>query len=82
MSEDGVTKSSHPLVALSAGCIAGGIECIAVWPMEYIKTQLQLQTSSSKPPYNRVFEGIRYTYQKTGFFSLYRGLGITLVRFH
>lgn len=30
-------KKKHPLLALSAGCIAGGIEATAVWPMEYIK---------------------------------------------
>jgi len=81
MSEDGVKKSSNPLVALTAGSIAGGIECVAVWPMEYIKTQLQLQTGGGavKPPFNGVLSGIRYTVQTTGFFSLYRGLGVTLV---
>lgn len=29
MSEDGVRKSSNPLVSMTAGAIAGGIECIA-----------------------------------------------------
>lgn len=31
------TKKKNPLLAMSAGCIAGGIEATAVWPMEYIK---------------------------------------------
>lgn len=33
-------------IYMSAGCIAGAIEATATWPMEYIKTQLQLQ----RPP--------------------------------
>jgi hypothetical protein len=36
-------KKSNTSSALIAGCIAGGIEATAVWPMEYMKTQLQLQ---------------------------------------
>jgi hypothetical protein len=36
-------KKSNTTSALIAGCIAGGIEATAVWPMEYMKTQLQLQ---------------------------------------
>lgn len=39
VAEDGVKKSSNPMVALLAGCIAGSIEACAVWPMENIKTQ-------------------------------------------
>jgi hypothetical protein len=31
------SKKKNPLSALTAGCIAGGIEATAVWPMEYIK---------------------------------------------
>ena len=30
-------KAKNPLTPLAAGCIAGGIEATAVWPMEYIK---------------------------------------------
>lgn len=79
MSDYEKNKSSNPWVSLSAGCIAGGIECVAVWPMELIKTQLQLQSSSRRVPYHGVLDGIYYTVKTTGFFSLYRGLGITLV---
>lgn len=60
MSEDGVKKSSNPWVSVTAGCIAGGIECVTVWPMEYIKTQLQLQKMSKigeKPPFTGMVEG-------------------------
>ncbi|CAM9267509.1 unnamed protein product [Phaeothamnion confervicola] len=73
-------KNANPVVTLTAGCIAGGIEATVVWPMEYIKTQLQLQASSLEvPKYTGVFSGIRYTVQTTGFLSLYRGLAPTLL---
>jgi len=76
-----VKKSSNPMVALTTGCIAGGIECIAVWPMEYMKTQLQLQkiVPGVKPPFTGVISGLVYTVNTTGFFSLYKGLDVTLV---
>jgi len=66
---------------MAAGCIAGGIEATSVWPMEYIKTQLQLQskTSGAKLPYNGMISGLTYTVRTTGFFSLYRGLAPTLI---
>lgn len=80
MSEDGVKKSNNPKVALLAGVISGSVECVAVWPMEMIKTSLQLQAGSGKPaPFNGVISGLRYTVQTTGFISLYRGLDSALV---
>mmetsp|Transcript_14248 Transcript_14248/g.29753 ORF Transcript_14248/g.29753 Transcript_14248/m.29753 type:complete len:292 (-) Transcript_14248:358-1233(-) len=74
-------KSSNPLTAMSAGCIAGAVEATAVWPMEFIKTQLQLgaKSGSSKLPYNGMLQGLSYTVRTTGFLSLYRGLAPTLV---
>jgi hypothetical protein len=49
--------------------------------MEYIKTQLQLQSRAKgvKPPYTGVVSGLVYTVKTTGFLSLYRGLSVTLV---
>lgn len=74
-------KSKNPLTAMAAGCVAGGIEATAVWPMEFIKTQLQLQTKAkgAKLPYNGMISGLTYTVRTTGFFSLYRGLAPTLI---
>ncbi len=67
----------NPLIA---GCISGGIEATAVWPMEFIKTQLQLGGKSGKAlPYNGMISGLTYTVKTTGFMSLYRGLAPTLV---
>eukprot|EP00536_Pseudo-nitzschia_multiseries_P000319 jgi/Psemu1/299969/fgenesh1_kg.4_\ len=65
---------------MAAGCIAGAVEATAVWPMEFIKTQLQLGSKpGSKLPYSGMIEGISYTARTTGFFSLYRGLAPTLI---
>lgn len=67
---------------MTAGCIAGGVEATAVWPMEYIKTQLQLHSrakGAAPLPYTGMVGGLTYTVRTTGFFSLYRGLAPTLV---
>ena len=67
---------------MTAGCIAGGVEATAVWPMEFIKTQLQLQSKAkggAPLPYNGMISGLSYTVRTTGFFSLYRGLAPTLL---
>jgi len=66
---------------MAAGCIAGGIEATAVWPMEFIKTQLQLQSGAKGAalPYNGMISGLSYYTRTTGFLSLYRGLTPTLV---
>jgi hypothetical protein len=53
--------------------------------MEYIKTQLQLQSlvkpGGQKPAFNGMIGGLVYTVRTHGFFALYRGLGVTLVSF-
>jgi solute carrier family 25 citrate transporter 1 len=74
-------KSKNPLTAMAAGCIAGSIEATAVWPMEFIKTQLQLQSNTKgvKLPYSGMVSGLAFTVRTTGFLSLYRGLAPTLI---
>ena len=74
-------KKKSPLLPMAAGCIAGGIEATAVWPMEFIKTQLQLQSKAqgAQLPYNGMIGGLTYTVRTTGFLSLYRGLAPTLI---
>lgn len=66
---------------MAAGCIAGGVEATCVWPMEFIKTQLQLQSKAKGAvlPYNGMVSGLTYYVRTTGFFSLYRGLAPTLI---
>jgi solute carrier family 25 citrate transporter 1 len=57
---------TNRLLPLAAGCIAGGVEATAVWPMEFIKTQLQLQKKGSNLPYNGMVSGLTYTVRTTG----------------
>ena len=74
-------KKKNPWTPMAAGCIAGGIEAVCVWPMEFIKTQLQLQSKAkgAAQPYNGMISGLSYYVRTTGFFSLYRGLTPTLI---
>jgi len=75
------SKTKNPLTPLAAGCIAGAVEATAVWPMEFIKTQLQLQSKVKgvSLPYTGMISGLSYTIRTTGFLSLYRGLAPTLI---
>lgn len=66
-------------VPLAAGMIAGGVETTAVWPMEYIKTQLQLSSKANPLPYTGMVSGLRHTVKTSGFLGLYRGLAPTLI---
>ncbi|RLN60156.1 hypothetical protein BBJ29_008606 [Phytophthora kernoviae] len=66
------SKSKNPVVATTAGAIAGGIETLAVWPMEMIKTNLQL--GSMRAQYTGMLAGVRYHVRTDGIGSLYRGL--------
>jgi len=75
-------KMSAGMIAMYAGAVSGGIECCAVWPMENIKTQLQLMKlpkDGSKPPFTGMIGGFRHTINTTGFLSLYKGLDVTLL---
>ena len=67
------TEKKSPFLPITAGCIAGGIEATSVWPMEYIKTQLQL----NRAPYNGMISGFRYTIKTTGEIKFKNG-GFTL----
>ena len=39
-------KPRHPVLA---GWIAGSLEIVVTYPLEFVKTQLQLQVTSSPP---------------------------------
>jgi len=72
-------KKDNPLVSTLAGAIAGGVESTVVWPMEYIKTQLQLhekvKVGGQAPKFTGIYSCARYTVKTSGVLSLYRGLG-------
>lgn len=59
-------KKNNPLAALAAGCIAGGIEATAVWPMEYIKVKSNYSTILF---YNTTVS-VKYASYKFVFFSV------------
>ena len=86
-----VSHKRDPLLTLVAGCLAGGIEATATWPLEYIKTQMQAKRKivvrsgpasgvvSVPQPYTTIVGGITHTVRTNGFFSLYTGLTPTLL---
>lgn len=74
-------KKKNIWAPIVSGCISGGVEAVSVWPMEFMKTQLQLfekLPGGQKPPFTGTIDGLRYTVNNTGFLSLYRGLAPTL----
>jgi solute carrier family 25 citrate transporter 1 len=67
-----------------AGAISGGVETMCVWPLESIKTRLQLTRRAAKaggqpPPFTGMVSCFRYTVKTTGFLSLYHGMAPVLV---
>ncbi|GLD95281.1 hypothetical protein PINS_up003925 [Pythium insidiosum] len=70
-------KSRNPVVATTAGAVAGGIETMVIWPMEMIKTNMQLGTM--RQHYTGMLGGFQYHLRTGGPISLYRGLAPVLV---
>ncbi|RNA33357.1 tricarboxylate transport [Brachionus plicatilis] len=66
----------------TGGGITGGIEIMITYPTEFVKTQLQLDESSSKGGQARKYAGpidcVKKTVHNRGFFGLYRGLSVLL----
>uniref|UniRef100_A0A7S2W568 Uncharacterized protein n=1 Tax=Mucochytrium quahogii TaxID=96639 RepID=A0A7S2W568_9STRA len=65
-------KSKDPIVASLSGAIAGAVETTVVWPMEYVKTQLQL---NKKGKFTGMLDCAKYTVKQNGVLGLYRGMG-------
>jgi len=73
----GSGEKKHPLEAILAGGLAGGIEICISYPTEYVKTHLQLHEKSKSthpPPYAGVWDCIRKTLHDKGPLGFYRGL--------
>jgi solute carrier family 25 citrate transporter 1 len=64
-----INKGKHKGKALVAGATAGVLEISATYPIEYVKTVLQL--SSKKLTTGDV---MKMTWKENGFFGFYRGL--------
>ncbi|XP_072446194.1 tricarboxylate transport protein, mitochondrial-like isoform X1 [Chiloscyllium punctatum] len=74
----GSRKVTHPVKAVLAGGIAGGIEICITFPTEYVKTQLQLDERANPPRYKGIGDCIRVTVRDHGPKGLYRGLSSLL----
>lgn len=74
-----VISSNVALKAIIAGGLAGGIETCVLFPIEYVKTQLQLEekTGVSKQ-YSGVVDCVKQTVKKNGGLGLYRGISVLL----
>ncbi|XP_072326096.1 tricarboxylate transport protein, mitochondrial-like [Scyliorhinus torazame] len=69
-----VKTTTHPLKAILAGGLAGGIEICITYPTEYVKTQLQLDEQATPPRYKGVIDCVQLTVRDYGVKGLYRGL--------
>ena len=72
-------QTTGGLKGIVAGGITGGIEICITYPTEFVKTQLQLDESSSKggqavKKYAGPMDCVKKTINQRGFFGLYRGL--------
>merc|ERR1719491_800867 len=74
-------KPRHPVLA---GWIAGSLEIVVTYPLEYVKTQLQLQVASSalystETRYTGTLDCITRTMRAHGLLGLYQGGAAWLV---
>ena len=58
-------------VSLCTGAVAGGLEALAMWPTENIKTQLQLQGKVANPRFVSFSGGVQYVVRTQGVGGLY-----------
>ena len=56
-----------------SGTIASSIEAICTWPMENIKTRLQIE-NKLKPRYNTMYSCLQYHIKNKNIFGLYNGI--------
>jgi solute carrier family 25 (mitochondrial citrate transporter), member 1 len=61
-------------IPVLSGGIAGGLETIVIWPTEYTKTLLQLQTNHKTQKYKGMIDCATQQVNKHGPIGLYRGL--------
>eukprot|EP00947_MAST-08B_sp_MAST-8B-sp1_P001281 g1281.t1 len=74
-----VRKSKNPVVATTAGAIAGGIEATVVWPTEYAKTLMQLDKAGGQRKYSGMLDVARQQIRANGPLALYSGLPAALL---
>ncbi|XP_031568715.1 tricarboxylate transport protein, mitochondrial-like [Actinia tenebrosa] len=74
----GGSTKRHPVKAVLAGGIAGGLEICCTFPTEYVKTQIQLDEKAALPKYKGPIDCVSKTVKSHGVLGLYRGLSSLL----
>lgn len=70
-------KKEHPAKSVIKGFCTGGSMVIASYPLEFCKTQLQLQ-SKANPEFTGMPDVFKKTMQKHGFSGLYKGSSVRI----
>mmetsp|Transcript_60936 Transcript_60936/g.137296 ORF Transcript_60936/g.137296 Transcript_60936/m.137296 type:complete len:294 (-) Transcript_60936:119-1000(-) len=73
-----VTKKETGLKTVIKGFATGGTMVVISYPLEFAKTQLQLQ-SKANPEYSSVTDVFKKTVEKNGFKGLYSGASVRMV---
>eukprot|EP01090_Pellita_catalonica_P000657 TRINITY_DN10461_c0_g2_i1.p1 TRINITY_DN10461_c0_g2~~TRINITY_DN10461_c0_g2_i1.p1 ORF type:complete len:302 (-),score=46.93 TRINITY_DN10461_c0_g2_i1:84-989(-) len=68
------TRVVSPLKVILSGSVAGGIEAVATYPLEFAKFKIQLSSRRTN-----LFREIVDTFRSKGFLAIYRGVGSTLL---
>lgn len=72
-----VTKKESGVKTIVKGFMTGGTQATISYPVEFVKTQLQLQTLD-KPQYSGVGDCIKQTYARGGISAFYRGAPVRI----
>jgi len=73
-----VTKKESGVKTVVKGFVTGGTMVVMSYPLEYMKTQMQLQ-SKTAPEYNGMVDCAKKTVSKHGVQGLYRGASVRIV---
>lgn len=65
--------NTRPVVSLLSGGIAGGVETIATYPFEFVKTRVQLRQKAGEKPPSNPFRIVAEVYRSEGVRALYKG---------
>lgn len=72
------SRSTPPIVSIISGGIAGGVGSTLLYPLEFIKTRVQLRNDPSNVSRNP-FSIVSQVYKKEGLKALYKGCGPLIV---
>lgn len=70
-------KKEHPAKSVVKGFMTGGSMVVVSYPLEFCKTQLQLQ-SKTNPEFNGILDCFKKTASNHGFSGLYRGASVRI----